>query len=451
MAIAGERIRKLHGFDLIHLVLSLLLIASVGFFAYGFAAARYRIFPYTLIRDAGMAAKELWSWASLQLPKSADEHPFIIPLARQNAGPLGRLDPDRSFDGLILIENYTYERFAVGIIDRQGNLVHQWRVPESVYDQVHHETRWSFPREYVAIQGTHLYENGDLLLNLFVHGLLMLDRCGAVKWLIKGSFHHVTTVDEDGLIWSLTRSTIDDPSQALPGLPIPYVEDQVVRVTPTGEVMDRRSVPEAILRGGYNALLREAQSPESFGEVLDITHTNDIEIASVAFARHHVFVEPGDIMLSMRTISALVIIDPEEWRVKWAVRGPFWAQHDPDLHPDGSVSVFDNRSRQTGYSRIDRFDPATLEVLWRFGGNEREAFFSAKQGDHEFLPNGNVLVTESDGGRVLQVDTRTNEVVWEWYNWLELPDGTEAVGQVTRAQGYSRSALGFLGQACPAS
>jgi len=62
-------------------------------------------------------------------------------------------------------------------------------------------------------------------------------------------------------------------------------------------------------------------------------------------------------------------------------------------------------------------DPLTLEVKWQYpapvpgpgGGRLYSALVSAAQR----LPNGNTLITEGNGGRIIEV-TSGQEIVWEY-------------------------------------
>jgi hypothetical protein len=62
------------------------------------------------------------------------------------------------------------------------------------------------------------------------------------------------------------------------------------------------------------------------------------------------------------------------------------------------------------------------------------------------LPNGNVLITESTGGRVLEVThEQPAKVVWEYVNALGELEGGRRVGLVTHAERFPAEALTFLG------
>jgi hypothetical protein len=67
------------------------------------------------------------------------------------------------------------------------------------------------------------------------------------------------------------------------------------------------------------------------------------------------------------------------------------------------------------YSRIATVSAATGNVETRYTGTRERPFFTDIMGNHQLLPNGNVLVTESIAGRVFEVDHSGN-IVWEYFN-----------------------------------
>jgi hypothetical protein len=61
------------------------------------------------------------------------------------------------------------------------------------------------------------------------------------------------------------------------------------------------------------------------------------------------------------------------------------------------------------------------------------------------LPNGNVLITEPQEGRVLEVTREANpEIVWEYYNSIPPKDGERRVGVVTLALRIRPEEVSFL-------
>jgi hypothetical protein len=311
--------------------------------------------------------------------------------------------------------------------------------------------------------GAHVYKNGDVLFIISEKYLVKLDRCSRMLWFQSGVFHHDVTVDDDGSLWVLGREQVIEAQDVHPGFTAPYADESVIHLSPDGEVIESFSVIDALFAGGYEALALQGVGSDPGNQSSDPMHTNDIEIVDEAFARHHEFAEPGDIVVSIRHLNAIALIDRDSQSVKWALVGPFLRQHDPDLQADGSISIFDNRTddsqsneavhviepQRFGFSRVLRLDPESQEILWVFEGSREAPFYTSAQGDHQILPNGNVLIVETEGGRIFEVDPTDNSIVWEWFNGLELDHPEPLVGRITRATRYPLDYPKFLARECP--
>jgi hypothetical protein len=277
-------------------------------------------------------------------------------------------------------------------------------------------------------------------------------------------------VTDDGTIWAMAAEDVTSQDDAAPRMSVPYRQDKLHRLTSNGELIEEIVILDALFAGNYEALVLEGHQDYPRSTTSDPTHANDVEIVGADFARWHDFAEPGDILVSLRTSDAIILIDPASRAVKWALTGPFLRQHDPDLLADGTISIFDNRTdrgqhnhavrlteRQIfGYSRILRFDPGSQKILWQYQGTEQEPFYTSIQGDHQVLPNGNVLVAEAEAGRIFEIDVRDNTIVWEWVNLLEIPAlgpeqeaaNSTLVGRITRINRYAPDYLTFRAGDC---
>ena len=87
----------------------------------------------------------------------------------------------------------------------------------------------------------------------------------------------------------------------------------------------------------------------------------------------------------------------------------------------GSPTGFHNALRD--YSRVLEIDPTTLEIVWSYTPIEAglvhpldsNRFYSPFISSAQRLPNGNTLITEGSGGRLIEV-TPDHEIVWEFIN-----------------------------------
>ena len=64
-------------------------------------------------------------------------------------------------------------------------------------------------------------------------------------------------------------------------------------------------------------------------------------------------------------------------------------------------------------------------------------------GKHQPLPNGNILITETEGGRAFEV-TPNGETVWSFVNRYD----DKAVAIIEQAERYAEHYADFVGKPC---
>ena len=154
----------------------------------------------------------------------------------------------------------------------------------------------------------------------------------------------------------------------------------------------------------------------------------------------------------MRTNGVIAAVDLDAATVTWALRGAWHWQHDPDLLSNGNILIFDNLGHigSGGPSRLIEFDPVSQEVVWQYAGDEDAPFRSRVRARQQRLPNGNTLVTESEGGRLFEV-TPGKQIVWEYLNPHRAGKNEELVAWLTGGKRFDVKDLPFLAQAAPPS
>ena len=446
-------------------VLSLLMPLALAFLAFmvGALIMAFELPPHQEIRKMIIAAVSVARWAQLEQVTSDEDHPHIIVSDAGGGKALGRVDRDRAYGGVTMAQAFANDRFAMLLLGENGERLYRWDVPDEVYERI--EARgWKVDRGFQEIMGGHLYEDGDVLGIIYQQGLFRIDRCSGLNWFRPGLYHHDAKVAADGSIWALSANYLAEQPGAYAHIAPPHYDDVVVHLSSEGEVLEEISLLDAIYRSGYQGLVLEGKSAYPESKQDDPAHSNDIEIVSEAFAARHDFANAGDLLVSLRGADSIVLIDRDTKLVKWALTGMFLRQHDPDLQPDGTITIFDNRTdrgqfnkaertvepQSFGYSRLLRFDPASQRILWQFQGSREEPFYTSVQGDHQVLPNGNVMAVETEAGRIIEIDPQTNEIVWEWFNVVERGERKDLVGRVTRAFRYDADYATFLGKDCPA-
>ena len=152
------------------------------------------------------------------------------------------------------------------------------------------------------------------------------------------------------------------------------------------------------------------------------------------------------VMFSFRNISTVGIIDKASGNIEWQIGDETLAQqHDPSLLDNGNVLIYDNgshsRHNPLPASRVIEVDTSTNEIVWEYRDNPPFNFFSAYISGARRLPNGNTLITEGHFGRMFQV-TPDGEVVWEYINPHFAPNEQGyVVNSVFRSTHYLREQI----------
>jgi Arylsulfotransferase (ASST) len=328
-------------------------------------------------------------------------------------------DPARVQDGVTL---YTSGHEAAAyLVAMDGAVLHQWRRPFStVWDESARTTRPQ-PDSHVYFRRAAVYPNGDLLAvyegvcdTPYGYGLVKLDRNSEVIWRYSGRAHHDIDIGPDGRIYALTHEFVNEPLEGFDNLAAPRLDDFLVVLSPEGRELRKIPLIQAVAASPYRHLLHTV----SAYAVADPLHTNTVTLITEEAAANFAFGKAGQILLSFRELGAIGVLDLEREELVWATRGPWVGQHDPDILPNGNVLLFDNYGnfeQPEGRSRVIEFDPETMAIVWHYAGSAELPFASAIRSSQQRLANGNTLITESSGGRILEV-TRGGAIVWQFVN-----------------------------------
>jgi hypothetical protein len=216
-----------------------------------------------------------------------------------------------------------------------------------------------------------------------------------------------------------------------PGMTPPYVEDTALRVSPDGEILEEISVLDALYHSPFRHLLWRHEATDG-----DVTHLNDVEPLEAAMAGAFPRFRAGDLLVSVKHSSAVFVMSPATGEIKWLDGHHFAQQHDPDFHPDGTLTVFDNQAIESDAgkhlkSRIVSIDPTVDRFDILYGDRPDEPFYTYAGGKHQKLANGNILITEARAARVFEINP-AREIVWQWVHTPYAPDLVAAVQEGTR-------------------
>lgn len=135
--------------------------------------------------------------------------------------------------------------------------------------------------------------------------------------------------------------------------------------------------------------------------------------------------EDGNILCSLRSVSAVLIISRQDGQILWHLDSNVVAQqHCASELENGNILLFDNgafrHDQSFQFSRTLEVDRATKQIVWSWNDGAKERFYSPFMGSVQRLPpfhsgaaRGNTLVCESAFGRILEIDDENN-VCWEY-------------------------------------
>jgi hypothetical protein len=127
---------------------------------------------------------------------------------------------------------------------------------------------------------------------------------------------------------------------------------------------------------------------------------------------------PGNLLLSARTLDAVLVIDRDSGEIVWSYGEGLDRQHEAIMVPhgrlgEGLILVFNNGLRNRFADRrssVLAIDPVERSVAWEYS---EPFFYSSLAGSQVSLANGNLLITSSHGGRAFEV-TPDKEIAWQW-------------------------------------
>ncbi|MFD4406728.1 arylsulfotransferase family protein [Nocardia sp. NPDC058499] len=329
----------------------------------------------------------------------------------------------------------TYPRPVACLIDRDAQIVHAW---SSDLDQPGPQTRP--PRYLRGWNHVELGADGSLYATVPLHSLLKLAPDSTLIWRVELPVHHDLHVTDTGQVYVLTEqprvvdgadaafvmldnsiTVIDDTGTptATYSLYDLLMSDAVLSALIISHIDRRRRSPHhraalathhdlaaaGALRPGRTAsrLLRDLP-----GSPADLLHANTVEVVQAHPAG---LWGDGEVLVSMRELDTIAVLDLSAGAVRWWWGpGEVSGQHQPTMLPNGNLLVFDNGQRH-GYSRVLEIDPTNHAIVWQHLADPPQNLFCPLAGGAEPLPGGNVVISDAQGGRALEV-TRDGDTVW---------------------------------------
>jgi len=412
---------------------------AVFAFLYGTAVGKWEWFPHSFLDRAADQARSVFA------PHGDGGNGGLLSSKVYDSGMVRQVDSENMAPGMTLIVS-SWEWGGANeltpgakLVSEEGRVLHSWKPDRSDL----------FPNPVGFINsnpskedfhGSYLLPGGDLILVLTYIGAVRVDACGDLVWRLEGGNHHSVARVDDGSFWipgtsSERRKSTPSFPDGFPGIDKPVWLDQVVHVSKGGEVLNKINVLDLIYENGLERHIVKSMGPYPGDVKDDPVHLNDIEPLDASVAEEYPLFEAGDLLISLRHPNLVLVFDPDSKEVKWHASEKWIHQHDPDFIGDGWIGIFDNntdlggRGEMLGGSRIVAVQPHTDSTAVQFPTDRSEPFYTRVRGKWQKLENGNMLLTESNPGRVVEV-APDGHAVWEW---VHEPYGDSKVPFVTKA------------------
>jgi len=349
-----------------------------------------------------------------------------VTIKRRGVGLRGH-DPERAFAGFTLFSPLPTTNRTVYLIDMQGTVVHTWTMPYPPGQS-----------GYLTDRGT-LFFNGQIPNTTHVGrapykggAALEMDWQGRILWEVKHPDHN-----HDG-IRLRNGNVLLICQKPLPDEIVPRVRGGRPGTEYDGGRMDAPYLVEMTIEGRVVWQWHSWDHLDSAERPITAVQ-DDRDVWTVANGVSEM--PDGNLLLSFRDISTVVMINRANGAVYWNLGAPPLAgQHAPYLLGNGNVLLFDNGPHRLDhsfpFSRVLEIDPATKKIVWKYQEARVADFFSPRLSNAQRLPNGNTLINEGWFGRFFEV-THDGSVVWEYVNPYFGAREHFQVNAVQRAYRYS--------------
>ena len=260
-----------------------------------------------------------------------------------------------------------------------------------------------------------LTQDGGLLFHHNGSPLRKIDSCSNLIFQNQhDKFHHSIETDIEGNIWV--------PSRMYPqSLPIKKFgsnlsDDAIVKLSSDGEILFEKSVSQIFIDNGLEYLLFAIGD---WRYSYDPIHLNDIQ--PVDFDGD--FWKKGDLFLSLRSQSMVILYRPSTNKIIWKGTGPFFYQHDVDILDDHKISIFNNNVKN--FVNGTYVDGSNEVIIYDFKKNIYTSYLSSSlikhdvrtrtSGRSEILPNGDLFVEETNYSRILYFNS-DGSLKWTFHN-----------------------------------
>lgn len=398
-------------------------ILAIGVYLVGFFAHSRKLFPYKIAND-------ILAYFS----KVSERAWYYI----ERKDTVSIYSTTEALDWPILITEFGLnDSLIVKVISTDGTLIHKWNIEWfEIWKDANHLPDYIKPRGRpgTLIHGIHLFDDGSIVFNFELCGLARIDKFGNTIWRLPFATDHSVYFDGE-ILWVCGQKHYLQSNAKYPYFTPPFSEPFILKVSPDGELLDETSVFDLLHNNKLDGLLYINNRDNSFTVFSgDYIHLNDVKPFPKEMKEG--FFTHEDVMISLRNSNCIVVYNDKTKVIKDVIIDDFVRQHDPDFVDGHHISIFDNYSIGSSdpnqQSRILIKSYVNHKISEYYKGDVLSPFNSSAMGKHQWLENGNLLITDSMNGRAFEINER-KEIVWEYRNILQ--DGMRgAVFEASRIQ-----------------
>jgi len=398
--------------------LGIYYLIAIAFLLWGFSIGRYEIFPFQYLKPSldeisafikgNPEGDDTTLWDKLKYDRQEKRKDN-----RYDYGGFRVREGDFIDTGYLLISRYSkvHSQVIVELVQLNDFVVlHTWIPP--INDILKHSKPDQISNTIAGYRAQHplLLDDGSLVFMSGEGPIVKISKCSTITWVVAEHFHHSIEMTHAG---NLVVPLVNLPR--MQSFPENLRDDGFATISPDGKVLQRWSVTKILMENGYRGLLMGIGRWER-----DRIHLNDAQpiLMDTGLAK------VGDIALSLRHMSTVLLYRPNSNKVVWLRTGPWLNQHDINILDDGTYSVFGNdvfRLEEEGETPLEEsseiyvYNAMTNKVTIPFSNIlKSEKMFSATEGRSRILANGDVYIEETDGHRLLRLSQ--NKVRWDYIN-----------------------------------
>ena len=311
----------------------------------------------------------------------------------------------------------------------------------------YHFPRNAYPGRVLA------YANADVLVTLrhrnafpYPAGVARLAPDGRPRWVRRDFSHHSGQLDRDGNVMipalrlganeiALNDLTLTCPNAHAHWSLINFIDGR-------GQLRRSMELTGAVVDSPYAVVLKQTKNA---CDPLQLNYVHRLgPDAGGAWG-----IAPGDIVASLRNVSALAVLDGETGRVKRLAHGSFHQQHSVTHYRDAKFLLFDNYGGASGSARVLLVDLADGRETTVFPNEHTPAalrHLASDVGGHlDIAPDGGrALATFSQAGVAVEIGLPSGELHAVFTALHDVSGLAAFAGKEARAERAAKSSLAGL-------